>query len=172
MKILFLGAPGSGKSTQGQILASDNGWVWLSSGELCRNSGDPEILEVLKGSKLISDDIVSKMVLEAINENSEAGFILDGFPRNRRQCEILDENNIEIDLILEIAVPKEELLARVALRGREQDSEATLLERIDMYEKSRDEIVSYYSEKGVKCEIVNGVGEIEEIAKRVKEAIL
>ncbi len=172
MKILFLGAPGSGKSTQGQILANDNGWIWLSSGELCRNSGNPEILEIIKGAKLIPDEIMAKMVLEAINDNDEAGFILDGFPRNRRQCEILEENNIEIDLILEINVPEEELLARVALRGREQDSEETILERIDMYEKSRDEIFEYYSGKGVKCEIVNGVGTIEEVAQRVKEAVL
>lgn len=172
MKILFLGAPGSGKSTQGQILANDNGWIWLSSGELCRNSGNPEILEIIKGAKLVPDDMIAKMMLEVINEHPEASFVFDGFPRNRQQCDILNDNKIDVDLVLEINVPKEELLARVALRGREQDTEETMLERIDIYEKSRDEIVEYYSKRGVKCEIVNGVGEIDEVAQRVKEAIL
>ena len=90
MKILFLGAPGSGKSTQGQILAKDKGLRWISSGELCRNSGDPKILEIIRGAKLIDDDTMGEMVVAEIRKGDTENFILDGFPRNKHQCEILE----------------------------------------------------------------------------------
>ena len=145
--------------------------MWLSSGELCRNSGDPEILEIIRGAKLVPEELINKMVLTAINENSNKGIILDGYPRNFHQCEVLDENNVEIDLILEIEVPKEELLARAALRGRDQDTEDVVMERIEMYRKSRDEIFDYYNKKGTQIITVNGVGDIEEVAKRIEVII-
>lgn len=169
MKILFLGASGSGKSTQGQILAEEKGFVWLSSGQMFRESGDPEILEILKGAQLVPDELTGKMMIEAIENQGRDNFILDGFPRNLRQCEILTENGIELDKIVEIGVPKEELVKRVALRGREQDKEEILLERVEMYEKTRDLIVDYFVKRGADFVKVDGVGEIEEVAKRVKE---
>ena len=171
MKILFLGAPGSGKSTQGQILANDKGIRWISSGELCRNSGDPKILEIIRGAKLIGDDTMGEMVVSEIKKGDAENFILDGFPRNRYQCEILEKNKIGVDFIIEISVSQDELFARAMARGREQDSKEVLFERIKMYEESRDEIFSFYRDKGVKIVTVDGVGSIEEIAERVKEVL-
>lgn len=172
MRILFLGGPGSGKSTQGQILAEDKGLRWISSGELCRNSGDPEILEIIKGSKLIPDELMGKMVIEEIRKGDIDHFILDGFPRNEKQCEILENAGVGVDFVLEISVSEEEVLNRLKLRGREQDDEGVVIERIRMYERTRDETLDHFRRKGVKIVVVDGNGKIEEIAKKIKEVIV
>lgn len=170
MKILFLGAPGSGKSTQGQILAENKGWKWVSPGQMFRESGDPEILEVIKTARLVPDGIVIKMVIDAIKDLDDV--ILDGYPRNLKQCESLVENQIGIDAIVEIVVPEEELIKRSLARGRAQDTAEVVKERIGMYQETRNLIVNFFEEKQrVKVLQVNGVGEIEEIARRVKEVV-
>lgn len=169
MKILFLGAPGSGKSTQGQILAKEQQLVWLSSGQILRDSKDPEILKILDGSALVGDEITGKMVFEAIEANGGDNFILDGFPRNLRQCDMLTDRGISFDKIIEIDVPKDELVQRVLMRGRGQDTEDLLLERIKMYEETRDIIVDYFKQRGVEFRKIDGFGEIEDVANRVKE---
>lgn len=171
MNILFLGAPGSGKSTQGEILAEKRGMKWISSGEMFRNSTDPVVVEILRTAQLVPDEITNKMVIEKLDELNRDNVILDGYPRTLRQAEFLTENNVKIDAIIEVKVPFQEILARIMSRGREQDTEEIIRERVEIYEKSRDEIVSYFKSIGTKFIEVDGVGTIEEISKRVEEAI-
>lgn len=168
--IIFLGAPGSGKSTQGRILAKEKGLTWISPGQIFRDSGDPEILEILKTARLVSDEIAGKVVIDAIKE-AEGGVILDGYPRNLRQIEILEENNFKVDLIIDLSVPDEEINKRLKERGREQDSPEVLKTRVEMYKQVRDLIREYYEAKGVRFVEVDGLGWIEEIAERVKEVL-
>lgn len=167
MKILFLGAPGSGKSTQGQILAEEKGWKWVSPGQMFRESEDPKIKEIISTSQLVPDEITIGMIIDTIKDLDS--FILDGYPRNLNQCESLGENQIDIDIMVEIVVPEEELIARSLARGRAQDTAEVIRERIEMYRNTRDMIVEFFENKNVKLLQIDGVGEIEEIAKRVKE---
>lgn len=169
MKILFLGAPGSGKSTQGQLLAKDYKFEWLSSGQLFRESNDPKIQKIMKGAQLVPDEITEEMMLGAMNGKEKV--ILDGFPRNLAQCEFLEAKGIEIDLIIEIVAPEDELVKRMLLRGRSQDSEDVAKERIEIYKRSRDAVIGFYEKRGNKIVEIDGVGEIEKIQERVKEAI-
>lgn len=170
MKILFLGAPGSGKSTQGRLLAEGLGFDWVSSGQLFREDGDPKILKIVESGQLVPDEIVEEMMAEAIFVKEKV--ILDGFPRNLEQCRFLVENNIDLDLIVEIVVPKEELLKRMLLRGRKDDNEKTILERIDFYNHNRDLIVDFFEKEGVKIVRIDGTGEVGEIQERIREEIL
>lgn len=171
MNILFLGAPGSGKSTQGEILAEKRGMKWISSGEMFRNSTDPVVVEILRTAQLVPDEITNKMVIEKLDELNRDNVIFDGYPRTLKQAEFLTENNVKIDAIIEVKVPFEEILTRIMSRGREQDTEEIIRERVEIYEKSRDEIVSYFKSIGTKFIEVDGVGTIEEISKRVEEVI-
>lgn len=171
MNILFLGAPGSGKSTQGQILAEKRGMKWLSSGQMFRELKDPEILKILETSQLVSDEITNEMMAKAIKENLSYGVILDGYPRTLAQLEYIFDKGMEIDVIVEIDVPIEELLRRLSKRGREQDAPEIVMKRVEMYKKTRDEIVNYCLERGVKFVKIDGDGTIEETSKKVEEEI-
>lgn len=169
MKILFLGVPGSGKSTQGQIIANEYNFDWISTGELLRASDDPEIKEILKTAKLVDDEIVIGLALE--NMMGKQKIILDGFPRNLAQAEALVAADEVPEYALEIMVPLDELLERMRLRGRDQDTDEIVRERVKMYETSRDEILNYLTEHGMILKRVDGVGTIEEITDRIKNEL-
>lgn len=169
MKILFIGAPGSGKSTQGVILAEARGYKWLSTGQMLRDSDEPWIKEKLATGELFDDDFITNMALKEIEKYDD--IILDGFPRTLKQAEKLVEAQVKLDKIVEIDVPAEEILKRMLLRGRDEDNEEVIGKRISIYEATRDEIVGYLRENGVEYVKIDGVGSPEEIAKRVVEKI-
>ena len=171
MNILFLGAPGSGKSTHSQILADKRGMKWLSSGQMFRESRDPEILKILETSQLVSDEVTNKMMGDAIRQNAEFGVILDGYPRTLNQAKYIFDEGLKIDVVVEINVPIEELLKRLSERGREQDTPEIIKERVELYEKTRDEIVKYCLGHGARFVRIDGVGSIDEISQRVDEEI-
>lgn len=169
MKILFLGVPGSGKSTQGQIIAKDYHYDWISTGELLRATNDPRISEIQKTAQLVDDATVIGIALSNIKGKDKV--ILDGFPRNLAQARALVEAVEAPDFALEIMVPFNELLERMRLRGREQDTEEIIRERVEMYETSRDEILNYLVDNGTVLKRVDGVGTVEEITDRIKNEL-
>lgn len=169
MKILFLGVPGSGKSTQGQIIAKECNLDWISTGELFRNSNDSRILEILKTAKLVDDDTTINLLLE--NLMGKDRVIIDGFPRNLNQAEALVAAGEVPDYALEIMVPMDELLERARLRGRDQDAPDIVRERVKMYEETRDIILDCLMKHGMVLKRVDGVGTIEEITERIKNEL-
>ncbi len=123
MRIILLGAPGSGKGTQAERLADTTGMTHLSSGDLFRQA-EKEGTELGKLAKsymekglLVPDDVVIKMVLERI-AGKEVGVILDGFPRTLEQAESLDEalGKDGVDKAIHIEVSQDELLKRLSGR--------------------------------------------------------
>jgi len=111
MRIVMLGAPGSGKGTQAQRIQKDHGWPQISTGDLLRRAVADKTPLGLKAKKamdageLVSDEIVLGMIKERIAEgDAKRGFILDGFPRNTSQANSLDALLSELKLTLDRAV--------------------------------------------------------------------
>lgn len=169
MRIVFIGGPGSGKSTVGQRLAGDLKWPWISLGDILRKSKEPWVIEKLKTAQLFDDEMVSGLVLSRLS--TEPNAILDGFPRTFKQAEIMYTRGEKIDIIIEMQVPIEEAEQRLALRGRDQDAKEVIEERYQMYVDSKNEILAYLIGNGSKMITVDGVGTQDEVYQRVAKGI-
>lgn len=166
--IILFGAAGSGKSTQGRILAQKFGWRWLSVGEVLRGTG--EFDETLKAGGLVDDDTVIMLMKKEMDRAEMEGLnvVLDGYPRDTYQAEWLCKEmpeKIEGAIILEL--PKKEIWRRIELRGRSDDTEEVLARRLEIFEKHIEAIVPMLERVGVKIERVSGVGSVEEVTERV-----
>ncbi|MBQ6486651.1 nucleoside monophosphate kinase [Candidatus Saccharibacteria bacterium] len=169
MRIIFLGGPGSGKSTVGNRLAEDFNWPWISSGEILRESKEPWVVERLKTAALFDDEMVAGLVFSRLHGVKDA--ILDGFPRTLKQAEIMIERGEEINVVVELVVPLEEIQKRLFLRGREQDTKEIAEERYNDYERTKTELIAYLVGNGSKILTIDGVGTQDEVYNRVIEGI-
>ena len=168
-RVLLLGAPGSGKSTQGQMLAKELGWKWVSTGELLRSSKEPWIIEKLKTAELFPDEMIFELLAGALAGADEV--ILDGAVRTKEQALYALSPEIKLDTVVEISVPREELLKRVLQRGRDQDTEEIATQRLEDYDKMKEEILEVLRQGGVKVLEVDGVGTPEEVQARLREVL-
>ena len=168
MIILFVLA-GSGKGTQGKALSEIFGWRWLSVGEAIRQHGGYE--EIINNGGLIPDEDVIRLMGKQIEKAEEEGFdvILDGYPRDVVQAEYIAENMADkIDGAIILEVPKDELLERLALRGRDDDKERdSIMRRFEIFEENIGQILPLLEAKGITVERVDGVGAVEEVTKRL-----
>lgn len=127
MRLVLLGPPGAGKGTQANVLCQKYKLLHIATGDLLREAVKNnttigrEAKAYMEKGELVSDEIVAKMIIEKLRkENIKAGFILDGFPRTKRQAEILDralaELKLPLDLVLYFETNEETMLER--LTGR------------------------------------------------------
>ena len=127
MRVILFGPPGAGKGTQANFLTSDYGLVQLSTGDMLRaaiKSGSEigkKAKAVINSGNLVSDEIVVTIVEERVAQpDCENGYLLDGFPRNRKQAEKLDEmlqrSGQHIDCVIEIQVDEEAVVRRIGGR--------------------------------------------------------
>ncbi|GGP62137.1 adenylate kinase [Shewanella saliphila] len=123
MRIILLGAPGAGKGTQAQFIMEQYGIPQISTGDMLRaavKAGTPlglEAKKVMDAGQLVSDDLIIGLVKERIaQDDCVKGFLLDGFPRTIPQADAMAENGIEIDHVIEIDVPDEEIVKRMSGR--------------------------------------------------------
>jgi adenylate kinase len=123
MRIILLGSPGSGKGTQAQFITEKYGIPQISTGDMLRaavREGTPlglEAKKVMNSGGLVSDSIILGLIKERIAQPDCAkGFLLDGFPRTLAQAEGLENMGIRIDIVIEIVVPDEEIVKRMAGR--------------------------------------------------------
>jgi len=164
VRIVLLGAPGSGKGTQGERLAARLGVPHIASGELLRANvaaKTPLGLEVAAGlarGDLVPDDVVLAVVGEAIVAASESGgYILDGFPRTRAQAERAHELALERGLDADAAVylSLDDDIARQRLAGRAEggrvdDADAEVIEhRLQLFHDNMRPILDYYEGLGI-----------------------
>lgn len=175
--ILFFGPPGSGKSVQGQLLVERNGWQWLSTGDLFRNSKDPELLKRLATGELIDDELTNKVLDQAIrNVKGDEPIVLDGYPRNLDQVkwlvDYLPAHGRKIECVVVFEVPRDELISRLSGRGRAEDSLEVISRRLDIYQEKTRPVVDYYRESGVPVMSVDGTGAIPDVHERIHEAVM
>lgn len=129
MKIILLGAPGAGKGTQAQFLTKKYDIPQISTGDMLRaaiKAGTPMgkmAKEFMDSGRLVTDEIIIGLVKDRIAEDDcKNGFLLDGFPRTVPQADALTAVGIELDAVIEIDVPDEEIVKRMSGRRVHQDS--------------------------------------------------
>lgn len=171
--ILFTGVAGSGKSLQGRQLADTKGYPWLSTGEFLRMVLAGEKRKEMMEGKLLADDEVIPIVEKIfglIDVQSE--FVLDGFPRTKRQADwllqIARENNSSI-LVIHLAAGKETVVDRLLERGRKDDNQQAIDERFEEYEKAIKPILSLYREQGFPVVDIDAEKSPEDIQQSILE---
>ena len=185
MRIVFLGAPGSGKGTQASKVRSELGIAHISTGDLLRaqvKAGTPlgiKAKAVMDAGQLVSDDVVLGMLEDRLAEpDTAAGFILDGYPRNLIQANALDALLTRIGQPLDVAVllevPSELIVGRLAGRaqaeGRKDDTPETVRERLRVYTQQTEPVIGFYRGTDKLVE-VDGVGDVDEVNARILAAI-
>jgi len=185
MRLVLLGAPGSGKGTQAVMLKAALKVPHISTGDLLRaavRAGTPlgvKAKAVMEAGKLVSDDIVLGMLEERLAQPDAAGgFILDGYPRNLAQCEALEALLARIrrplDVAIKLKVPSELIVERIAGRaaaeGRKDDTPETVRERLRIYSEQTAPVAEHFAALG-HLRIVDGVGDVDEVFKRILAAL-
>jgi adenylate kinase len=170
--IVFFGPAGAGKSVQGQILAARMGWRWLSTGQILRDAHDPEITQYMHQGKLIPFDVSIKIMNDAIKKAGHIDqLILDGFPRQIEQAKWLIDSQADhgraLGLIVVLEVPREELLNRLSIRGRVDDTQEAIDQRLLDYRQVMYPILGYFTEQGIPVVHIDGVGSVGEIHDRI-----
>lgn len=174
--ILFFGPPGSGKSVQGELLVKRNNWKWLSTGQMFRDSNDPEVLARLKTGELIDDELTNKVLDQALQGiDTDNHVVLDGYPRNPAQAEWLEEHlpkhGREIRCIIVFETPQEELIKRLASRGRTEDTPEVIEKRLNIYTRNTRPVLDYYRQRGVQIREVDGMGAVDVVHERIQQAV-
>lgn len=185
MRLVLLGAPGSGKGTQATRLKEQLGVPHISTGDLLRAAvaaGTPLGLQakaVMERGELVSDEIVLGMLEERFSQPDIArGFILDGYPRNLAQASALDallqRLHLPVDVAVQLDVSTELLVQRIAGRaqaeGRADDTPEAVANRLRVYSDQTAPVIDYYRERG-RLVCVYGVGAMEEVSDRILAAI-
>ncbi|MDO4967396.1 MAG: nucleoside monophosphate kinase [Candidatus Saccharibacteria bacterium] len=162
--IMIYGPAGSGKSTQGELLASKIGGKALSVGQICRD----KFFEYTKTAAMVPEDELAKAVLAEVSnfEDKEIPVILDGQPwsRDSKGSEILSSATLGV---IVINVPREESIKRLSSRGRDDDELSNWNKKLDMFEERMPEYEKMLTEKNIPVYHVDGVGEIPEITERI-----
>jgi len=185
MNVILLGPPGSGKTTQAQILANRLGGCSIATGDLLGDAvrSDTELgrkaMEYMDRGSMVPDEIILSLVKEQLAvPEAVAGVVLDGFPRTVRQAQavqkMLAAEGERIKAALLLDVPEEELvrrrLAKASAEERSDEDPAAIQQRLAAYRSSNAPLVGYYRELGV-LKIVSGTGAVEDVAEGIKRAI-
>lgn len=185
MRLVLLGAPGSGKGTQAARLKGYLHVPHISTGDLLRAevaAGTPlgvQAKEVMARGDLVSDDILLGMLKARFSrEDTRDGFILDGYPRNLAQADalnrLLQSLGQRFDAAVQLKVDNEQIIERLAGRakaeGRADDSPESVRHRLHVYDQQTAPVVEFYRQRGELTE-VDGMGALEDVFARIVAAI-
>ncbi len=176
--IVIFGAPGSGKGTQSEKMIEKYGLGHISTGDVLRDQikRGTELGKTAKGyidnGQLIPDDLMVSILADVYDGfgKEHEGVIFDGFPRTIPQAQalkdMLAERGHKVAAMIELDVPKEELMKRLIKRGQESgrsdDNEETIKKRLTVYHNQTSPLIDWYEKEGIHHHI-NGLGELDRI---------
>ncbi len=186
--VVLFGPPGCGKGTQAARLKEALGVPHVSTGDMFRDHKARKtelglrVEKILAAGALVPDDVTNDMVRERLAQPDTAGgALLDGYPRNVGQAEVLDgilkDLGRKVDDVVVIDVPEEELVRRLLERGkasgRADDQDPAVIKRrvVDVYRGQSEPCVGYYERTGKRVHRIDGVGPIDEITQRILAAL-
>ena len=185
MRLVLLGAPGSGKGTQATRLKEHLQVPHISTGDLLRAEVAAgtrlglEAREIMTRGELVSDAILLGMLEARLSRaDCASGFILDGYPRNLAQADALDTLLTRIgqpmDAAVQLDVPTDLLVDRIAGRaaaeGRADDTPESVRTRLNVYETQTAPVIEFFRQHG-KLTVVDGVGSLDDVFSRILEAL-
>ena len=179
MRLVLLGPPGAGKGTQAALLSEKLGVPHISTGDLFRaniSQGTDlgkEAKRYIDAGDLVPAEVTNRMVEARIAEpDATEGFLLDGYPRSTAQADalkkMLGEAGHSLDAVLEFKVDDDTVVKRMLARGREDDTEDVIRNRMSVYRSETAPLLEYYAGE-VKS--IDAVGEVEEINARALAAL-
>jgi adenylate kinase len=184
-RFLIVGPQGSGKGTQGVLVAEAFGVPQVATGDIFRANvaGGTElgkrVQAIIEAGDLVSDELTSELVRDRLEQADAAnGFLLDGYPRNRGQVEDLDAfleaRGESLDAVIELSVPRQESIDRLRQRainqGRTDDTEEVISNRLAIYERETAPILDVYGPQGLVVR-VDGIGSLDEVTERIFTAL-
>ena len=185
MRLVFLGPPGVGKGTQASAICNHFNILHLSTGDILRSEIEDkshiglEAKSFMDQGELVPDTVLLKIIQNKLNhKNAQNGYLLDGFPRTIPQADGLNQILLELkqalDIVVSLDANEEELVNRLIKRsldsGRSDDSPDIIKQRQRVYWKQTAPLLEYYKNLNL-LKNVNGIGEIEQITKRILKAI-
>ena len=184
-RMIILGPPGAGKGTQAALIAERYGIPAISTGDIFRANIKAEtelgkqVKEITASGALVPDELTNRIVEDRLAQtDAQEGFLLDGYPRNLGQVEALDTmlraTGQSLDVVIELVVDTEEvvqrLLKRAEIEGRVDDTEEVVRHRMDVYAEQTAPLSDAYEKRGL-LRRVDGLGEVDEVAARINEAL-
>ena len=185
MNLVLFGPPAAGKGTQAKRLVSERGYIQLSTGDMLRaaiKSGSDlgkQVATIMDSGSLVSDEIVNALIEEQLVANKGApGFIFDGYPRTLAQADALDallqRHALVIDLVIQLEVDPEALMARIAKRfaeqGRADDNPDAYKVRLKAYFTQTAPLLAYYKQQA-KLTAVDGMADVATVAAAIDQAL-
>jgi len=180
VRLVLLGPPGAGKGTQAEKLAEKLEVPHLSTGELFRqNIGNGtklglEAKRYLDAGDLVPAELTNELVDDRLSDpdTAGAGFILDGYPRSVPQAQalhdMLERRGIQLDAVLEFRVPEDALFDRLKARGRADDTDDIIHNRMNVYRDETAPLIEYYNSE---LKTVDAVGSVDEVFARALRAL-
>jgi adenylate kinase len=178
-RLVLVGPPGAGKGTQATALSEKLNIPHISTGDLFRKNIAEEtelgkqVKHILDSGGLVPDEVTNQMLIARLEQaDTENGFLLDGFPRNIGQADVLAkvlaDSDHKLDAVVQLQVDEEVVVKRLLARGRNDDNEDVIRHRQHVYRSETAPLLDYYRDVLVT---VDGVGEVDEITDRVLAAL-
>lgn len=180
-RLIFLGAPGAGKGTQAKLIADFCNIPHVSTGDILRaavtnqNSLGLQAISYMDRGDLVPDQLVVALIQERLSHtDAQEGWILDGFPRNVAQAEFLDSLLNEIgqpyNYVVNLEVPDDILANRMLERGRTDDTEKVICNRLKVYREQTSPLIDFYL-KREKLAVIDGNQLMEKVSIDLKRLI-
>lgn len=181
MRLILFGPPGSGKGTQAKLLSDRLHLTQIGTGDILRaerDKGTPlghRVKAIMDAGQLVPDALVNDVVTALFRCDSRPErFVLDGYPRTLAQADsfanVLRQQGLDLTAVVLLAVRDEEIVSRLAGRGRADDRPDVVRDRLRVYRESTAPLVEHYRALGLLRE-VSGEGDVEKVYEAMTQAL-